>query len=396
MATAVIGVLADDLTGAAEIGGVAWRYGLSAEVQIAWCQSTAQVLILDTDSRSLAPSVAAESVRGAAISLRERGHLFKKVDSVLRGPVLAELIMLLQVTGRGRVLLVPSNPGRGRTIQGGRSYIHGIPINQTEFAHDPEHPILTADVRELLGNAGEWPVSVLRRGDALPSKGIIIAEASTSADLFYWAGQVDENTLPAGAAEFFAVWLMKLNASAPVMSSPTDSPQRVLIVSGSASTARHEFYRRCEAEGVPVLRMPLAVFADPLAESKAQVRWEAEIRRALKIFPQVILTIDQSVHPAPNWPKHLRLSLAAAATHVLTESPVDQLYVEGGATARALVDCLGWTRLRVFREFVPGIVAVLPYRLTTPLLILKPGSYSWPATVGNLFAELGTQPRSAM
>jgi uncharacterized protein YgbK (DUF1537 family) len=83
-------VIADDLTGAAEMGGVAVRHGLEAEVQIgSILESRAEVVAVDTDSRSCPEEEAAGRIR--ALGLPQSGWVFKKVDSVLRGHVMAEL-----------------------------------------------------------------------------------------------------------------------------------------------------------------------------------------------------------------------------------------------------------------------------------------------------------------
>jgi uncharacterized protein YgbK (DUF1537 family) len=63
---------------------------------------------------------------------------------------------------------------------------------------------------------------------------------------------------------------------------------------------------------------------------------------------------------------------------VLAGSGVGRLYVEGGATARAIVERLGWVRLAVHAELAPGIVALQPIGAAAPLVIPKPGSYPWP------------------
>src|SRR5688572_7906414 len=59
----MIAVIADDLSGAAELAGVACRHGLSAEVQTVFSRfSNADVICVDTDSRSLSSAKAAEKV----------------------------------------------------------------------------------------------------------------------------------------------------------------------------------------------------------------------------------------------------------------------------------------------------------------------------------------------
>ena len=90
----MIGVIADDLTGAAEIGAVGLRHGLRAEiVRHGKPSGRAEVVCVDTDSRSCSPDEAATRAAAAAKLLRAAGAqwIYKKVDSVLRGQVTAEV-----------------------------------------------------------------------------------------------------------------------------------------------------------------------------------------------------------------------------------------------------------------------------------------------------------------
>src|SRR5687768_7538591 len=89
-------VIADDLTGAAEIAGVGHRYGLPTRLlrrrrPVEGCEPG--LTVLDTDSRLLPPADAARVVGDVVSAVR--GHdidlVYKKVDSVLRGPVRAEV-----------------------------------------------------------------------------------------------------------------------------------------------------------------------------------------------------------------------------------------------------------------------------------------------------------------
>src|ERR1035437_1401499 len=90
----MIGVIADDLTGAAELGAIGLRHGLRAEIVRSGKPSGAADLVcVDTDSRACAPAEAAKRAAAAAKLLRAAGAkwIYKKVDSVLRGQVTAEV-----------------------------------------------------------------------------------------------------------------------------------------------------------------------------------------------------------------------------------------------------------------------------------------------------------------
>src|SRR5690349_20260005 len=87
--------LADDLTGALEVG--AKFAGAAVTTRLAWdCRSDA--MVIDTETRHAPPDAAAAVIRRlacAAHELRAR-FVFKKTDSTLRGNIGVELSALAQ------------------------------------------------------------------------------------------------------------------------------------------------------------------------------------------------------------------------------------------------------------------------------------------------------------
>src|SRR6266567_3584454 len=121
----MIGVIADDLTGASEIGGIGLRHGLKAEIILRGkFPPGADLLCIDTDSRSCSPREAARRAAAAARKLRIAGAawIYKKVDSVLRGNVVAEVQAIRQALELRSALLVPANPCFGRIIRDGHYF----------------------------------------------------------------------------------------------------------------------------------------------------------------------------------------------------------------------------------------------------------------------------------
>jgi uncharacterized protein YgbK (DUF1537 family) len=197
----MIVVLADDLSGAAEMGGMAHRHGLSADVLTTSASSQVpadldvDVLVIDTDSRACSAGDAMRRVSHTAEQCRAMpvDWIFKKVDSVLRGHVVAELGALFEAFGQVRALLIPANPALGRTISGRDYRVYGQLLHETDFANDPEYPALTSNVVELLaerdslGIAGQWPVCVAAVNDPFPERGIVVGETRSATDLAAWA-----------------------------------------------------------------------------------------------------------------------------------------------------------------------------------------------------------------
>ncbi|MFQ5739430.1 MAG: four-carbon acid sugar kinase family protein [Acidobacteriota bacterium] len=379
-------VIADDLTGAAEIGGVALRYGLKAEVHIGHPGvGTAEVRVIDTDTRSRHPRKATRRLAELARTLAAEATpgIFKKVDSVLRGPILAELRALLPALGRPRALVVPSSPSRGRIITGGKYRIKGRLIHHTDFQKDPEYPIRSPDVVKMLQPWEGAPTPrVLTLEAKWPETGIFIGEASSRQEMLAWAGKLDEKTLPAGSAEFFAAVLQQRHpCHLRELKPPRDScpAGNLFLVSGSASLQSRQSIEDFERTGIPVLPMPLPLFKGTENPKQWLRQWARAVEQAFQTCRCVVVHIGQPVATDRERATAPSRYLAQVWGTVLGDCPVAHLCIEGGSTASRLVRHLGWSQFQVYAEIEPGILCLRRPGEPSPLLTLKPGSYPWPA-----------------
>jgi uncharacterized protein YgbK (DUF1537 family) len=382
----MIAVIADDIAGAAELAGAAFLRGLTAEVHTEFDPaSPADVIVVDTDSRSLSADEAARRVAAAADRVRHcrPQWVFKKVDSVLRGNVLAEVTALQSALGKARALLVPANPSLGRIVRGGRYFVDGRPLDQTDFAADPEHPAATSEVLELLGASGRDDVCVLRPGQPAPAKGTSIGEAAEPADVAHWARQVDPAALPAGGVDFFAAMLdTKGHQPSQAAAAGPEWPgaRTALFLCGSAAAWARSAGQDARSRGIPIIPMPADVFqVEPPPE--ALRRWAETAGAALEDRGAAMVTVGRELSRAAGLPQALTGHLARLAERLLQEHAVDRLFVEGGATASAVVRRLQWSRLPVCGRHAPSVVAMQVSGRARPVLTIKPGSYPWPEAV---------------
>jgi uncharacterized protein YgbK (DUF1537 family) len=82
-----IAVIADDLTGAADAGVQLARAGHRTAVVFHGERGDADAVVVDTDSRGLSADEAAARVRACQVASAE--IVMKKIDSTLRGPLVA-------------------------------------------------------------------------------------------------------------------------------------------------------------------------------------------------------------------------------------------------------------------------------------------------------------------
>lgn len=120
MTQPVLRLVADDLTGA--LDSAAELTGLCGAVPLRWTGGRGDVgsLAFDTGTREASRDAAIARIRGVAPALRGADIAFKKIDSLLRGHVAAELAACIETDGWRHVVLAPAFPAQGRITRHGR------------------------------------------------------------------------------------------------------------------------------------------------------------------------------------------------------------------------------------------------------------------------------------
>jgi D-threonate/D-erythronate kinase len=379
----MIGVIADDLTGAAELGAVGRRLGLRAEIL---CNghpgANADLVCMDTDSRSCTPAEAAKRAAAAAKLLQSAGArwIYKKVDSVLRGNVTAEVEAVMQQLGYNRALVLPANPSLGRIIRDGEYFVQGRPIHRTEFARDPEYPRRSAQVLRMLDAPQHFLLRLANGAFEVPENTLLVGQADSSEKVRAWARARQPTLLPVGGSEFFGALLSEeLPEQKPDGEKEfTFGDERQLFICGTSSKAAQRLFRSARKMKVPVFTLPQELmwgndFSPGACEAIAQRVLESFVK-SKRVVLGVGLPHVQDIQAA----RRLSAHLVDVAEPVLKATDVKYIFAEGGATSAELVRRMKWSRLEVRWEWAPG-VATLAVASENPLwLTIKPGSYSWP------------------
>jgi len=349
-------VIADDITGAAEIAGMACTKGYAPRF-ICGCNTptdtNVDLLVVATDTRSLTEREAVIETQ-RIISHFAPLHLpvFKKTDSALRGHVLAEISTLMAATGYKRAVFLPANPSKKRIIRNGVYYINGEPIHQTAFYYDPEFPVRSSSLSERFPDAA--------------THHIVMPNAENSDDIRSIVTTYnDGHTLFAGAADLFNEVLTSYATALPfkqrhVLNHRAEK-QGSLILCGSTQSKALDL-------NIPIAPMPQAIYDGSDNLNLWNVSQYEEVR-------SMILTIPYTYRTGRKTAIHLRQMMAKMALHLISQYVPGHIIIEGGATAWATFQALGWDTFTVERELAPGVVQM---RTSTGTLItLKPGSYHW-------------------
>lgn len=324
-AEAILLILADDLTGAADCAAA--FVGRAARVVVALDEQVrvnAPVLAIDLDTRSRSERSARRIVRRAFASRRacRAAILFKKIDSTLRGHVAAEIAAARAALGPRRpILLAPAFPAQGRIVKHGRLIVKGVP--------------LPGNLRAELG-----------------ATGVAVPDCTSDADLDRIA-RAGLAMCPrplfigsAGLAHALARAMPRVRAT------PARRPARrpVATVVGSAS---------------PVSARQAEVLASRLRGEDRLLRLEWK-RRPVAADLRVVRAFGR-----------LAAARAGDAHYVLT----------GGETARAVLGALGVRALRLLGEVERGVPFGMALG-RAQLVCTKAGGFGKPETLANCVARL--------
>lgn len=369
----MIAVIADDFTGAAELAGISLRYGLKVELCTGDVVATdADVLIVSTDSRSLNKQAALQVTEQRLKEVLQLSPtlIYKKIDSVLRGYVLDELKLQMQLQNKTKAIVLPANPSLNRTISNGQYLVQGKPISETGFATDPEFPAKSSFIKELLYDD---KIEVLPHTATISSAGIVIAEATTAVDVEVWAAKTDNETVLAGAGDFYTALLQQLYQQQPQVALQLQTP--FLYVCGTAFDQSLQYIQQVQEE----LQLVNYIGEKELQNADVFVDDCADM---LQQKQKAIIAFDAARLQDNSTATTLRTKMAELVAAIVAKVKPAELFIEGGSTATAILETLNIYQLTPVYELTRGVVRMKAGDL---FITVKPGSYELSKEIKQLF-----------
>jgi len=390
-------ILADDLSGAADcaigFAGAGHRTVVTLQTTRTPAHEDADTIAVDTDTRRLAPEEASARVMAAYAEMSVSEHrLYKKIDSTLRGNWAAEVAGLQALAGMA--IVAPAFPATGRTVQGGRVYVHGEPLEQTA-TWQLEHAGRCADIAAQLLAAGltserldadalrDDLQSLVARIETMAASGVqaLIVDSQSDEDL----GALARATLRSNAAFFWvgSGGLAREIASVDQrknMRNDADGaafpggPTLVLVGSLSAVCDRQCAMLR-ERAGVEELVVPPDVLREG-AGHRDWLSWRQQIAVSMQAGRDLLLRIGRDNAFDPSEGAQLSTALAALVEPYFTK--IGGLIATGGETARAMLVAARIGNLQLLAEVEAGVALARPLGATRehcPGIVTKAGAF---------------------
>lgn len=339
-----IGILADDLTSAADGAAPFVVQGLSA-----WIgrgekpkQITA-VTAVDSGSRSMSAAAAAKRAADLIRQLSDHRILYKTVDSTLRGHIAEEMAAAFAVSGRKRLVFAPAFPDAGRTTIAGVQYVNGVAVSESIYGRDPVHPARTSSLADLV-----------------PSliSDVVVLDAQTQSDLDHKVAALPspESILWVGSPGIAQALARTLGSHTTQPDETSVACDTILVASGSANPVSHlQADRLVGVDGVTLIRAP----RDRVGE------------------PQDVLA-----------------QVADSAASFVRSRKIDLLVATGGDTLEAILDILNVFSFQLLDELEPGFplgrAKLSDGRVL--LIAMKAGGFGDEGTLVRVIARLRQSP----
>jgi D-threonate/D-erythronate kinase len=275
--------------------------------------------------------------------------------------------------------VVAGNPGLGRIIKNGIFFIEGIPLEKTFFSEDPDFPITSSNVCEIIG-ADREGIFCLSPDQPQPSTGIVFGDVINGADFEKWAGLIGDDCIPAGGAGFFDVLLNNFfPETVPNNDNIYKLGNKVLFVFGSAFPKNPAKNLLLQEMGFTFMNIPDHLCFPNSPDHQRMLAWTREICDRLSEGGKVIISVKNTNGNDALIPSQIREIMGIVVKRIFDRITIDDLLIEGGATASIILKYLGIKRLFPFRELEQGVIQMRVQQYPGLCVTTKPGSYSWPS-----------------
>lgn len=409
----LLGVIADDMTGATDVALMLNRSGMRTVQTIgvprpgqALPEADAVVVALKSRTNPVAEAIA-DSLAAceALLAAGARQILFKycsTFDSTPAGNIGPVADALAQRLGAGLAIVCPAFPANGSSIYQGYLFVGAVPLHESSMKDHPLTPMRDSSLIRLMGAQTAGAVglvdyatvlagagAVKARFAALVDQGMryVVTDALTNADLMVLGEAVADHKLLTGGSgiamglpqNFRRAGLLPEREIAASLAAPNG---RAGIISGSCSTATRGQIAKAIEAGYPALKVDPMALVSGAQDAAGLAAWA--LAQATDT-PFLLYSSDDPAEVAAIQEKLGRERAGETVEHafaqtaaLLAEGGVSRLLVAGGETSGAVVQGLGIGLLEIGPEIDPGVPWTRVAQGRDMVIALKSGNFGAP------------------
>lgn len=408
-------VIADDITGANDIGIMYAKAGLQTYVYNLECLKEEEypacdTLIVNTDSRFDRPDIAYRKVQ-RALELVKRFGADQYVDkqcSVFRGNIGAEFDAMMDCLGINFAVVVLGFPENGRTTRHSIHYVWGTELSRSQFRNDPVHPMMESDLTKILKAQTKRKVGAIwyetyDQGKETLEKTLrqaaqefqyVIMDVRNDQDLVLLAEVLKDQKMICGSSalsEFLArAESSQLQGGNAVRSVGNG---KIWTVAGSLQPQTSAQLEHMKGKGYTTLKMDVENLLD---RDTRQKEVEKQIRLANEAYQRGETYVQLYSENKPDAVRKGKMmaekrgisntgistlvseSLAQISRDVIRANTISNFIVCGGDTSAAICRALGVKGMKVLEEIEAGIPVCESSGENLYRMVLKSGSFGSP------------------
>lgn len=405
-------VIADDVTGANDIGIMYAKAGLSAFVY-SYGDGKKQeylpcdTLIIDTDSRFDTCETAYQKVYNALknVPKDETVQFIDKQCSVFRGNIGAEFDAMMDALNEEFAVVVLGFPNNGRTTRHHIHYVHGTRLEDSQFKNDPVHPMTCSDLVEILQSqtkrrVGAIDYEVYSSGEAGVKEALaqarkeynyVIMDVRDNSDLSFLARVLKNQRMLCGSSAL-SEYLAKLEAERLgecIKKELYVKRQKVFCMAGSLTPQTIAQTAYMKQNGYPVYTLDTTKLFDKTERATEMKRLYAQICKAYETDDFVMIHSMNTPEEVAST-KELAFRAGISNTEVsslvsetlsevtkwaVKEYALRRIIVCGGDTSASLCAQLHIHGMRVLEEIEAGLPTCESVDEPYYRMVLKSGSF---------------------
>ncbi|MGM0213408.1 four-carbon acid sugar kinase family protein [Enterococcus sp. AZ109] len=393
-------VIADDFTGALDTGvqfskqGVKTLVSTNTDLEYSDLDESIEVLVMNTESRYLSFEAAYQQIQMIIVSAQQAKipHIYKKVDSALRGNISAEIKAVLDTSHQKVIPFLPAYPEMKRVLIDGNLYIDQVPVAESVFAADPYEPVTESNVLRRLQQEADIEAQLIQ-GDIIPkeAKGVLVFDAETDETLMQQVKALEKAELLSitiGCAGFAKVLAKRLFPNGQPLAYSLKNP--LVVICGSVNPITKKQIEHAESKHYPRISLSphqllsLEYWKSSEGQKELQTYLTLMDKHPLLVFETLSEKTTESLTvysqennlPASAYRFRIGQSLGSLTQALWTKHSENTFLFTGGDTLFQSMNVLGVNKIEPIAEISPGVVlSTIEWNKKNRQVITKSGGF---------------------
>lgn len=398
----ILGCIADDFTGASDAASFLAKQGVKTVLYNGVPEKCSekkeeladvQAIVIALKTRTMETKKAVAQSLEAVEWLKENGagQIYVKYCSTFDstkegniGPIMDALLEKYQVSYS---ILCPALPVNGRTVEGGKLYVNGVPLDESPMKNHPLTPMWDSEIKNLMEAQSKYScLNIYDIGEKEQNK---VQEYSKKENHFYVIPDYKETEdakkivevfggLPilSGGSGLLEELAYKYISTSASETNPQKTRGKALLLAGSCSVATRGQIAYMKEKGIPMKKMDPLKLLDGTQTEEELWNFVASNDSEVLIYssdnPENVKEVQKAgKEEAAQILERTTANLAKRAV----ENGITRIIVAGGETSGAVTKALGYHSYGIGESVAAGVPIMIPKENENIRLVLKSGNF---------------------